>query len=114
MMQVNSQRKAPDEDNDDDGDDFEYGDTPSNAIHADSSDYSAHQFLTTDDARDAGSSDGDDDAATEDQRSQALAGDDHFNSDETPDFDSFVQAGASKARATRGVDDDDDGDDFEY
>merc|ERR1719412_3462554 len=66
---------------------FEYGDKEFHARDADSSDYSVHQFLTTDDGRDSPKSGDDDDQAFEMRRSQALAKEDHFNSEDTPSTD---------------------------
>merc|ERR1740127_423549 len=108
-------------------DDYEYGDKEFHARDADSSDYSVHQFLTTDDGRDGPKMD-DDDQAFAMRRSQALAKEDHFNSEETPSTDNFVQLTSrvnrkgKKAHASKrklpGMDDDDDdedgGDGFEY
>merc|ERR1719327_1774289 len=89
-----SKRKLPGMDDDDDdedgGDGFEYGDREFHARDADSSDYSVHQFLTADDGRDGTKSD-DDDQAFVMRRSQALAKEDHFNSEETPSTDNFMQ-----------------------
>merc|ERR1740138_20316 len=93
--------KLPGMDDDDDGDGFEYGDREFHARDADSSDYSVHQFLTTDDGRD-GTKDADDDQAFVMRRSQALAKEDHFNSEETPSTDSFVQLSTQAKRTARG------------
>merc|ERR1719191_1043945 len=124
-----SKRKLPgmDDDDDEDGDGFEYGDREFHARDADSSDYSVHQFLTADDGRDGTKSD-DDDQGFVMRRSQALAKEDHFNSEETPSTDNFVQLGSHKARKNQkklvskrklpgmddDADDDDGGDGFEY
>jgi hypothetical protein len=105
---------------DDDGDGYEYGDREFHARDADSSDYSVHQFLTTDDGRDGPKMD-DDDQAFAMRRSQALAKEDHFNSEETPSTDNFVQLASAhtgrKVKSSRrklpGMDDDD-GDGYEY
>merc|ERR1740127_421844 len=106
-------------------DDYEYGDKEFHARDADSSDYSVHQFLTTDDGRDGPKMD-DDDQAFAMRRSQALAKEDHFNSEETPSTDNFVQLASHKAHRVKkahssarklpGMDDDDDdsGDGYEY
>merc|ERR1719387_3214173 len=121
-------KKLPGMDDDDDeegGDGFEYGDREFHARDADSSDYSVHQFLTADDGRDGTKTD-DDDQGFVMRRSQALAKEDHFNSEETPSTDNFVQLASRKAhkgkslrsskRKLPGMDDDDDdegGDGFE-
>merc|ERR1719326_594287 len=104
---------------DDWSDGYEYGDRESNARNEDSSDYSVHQFLATDDARDGPSSSGDDsDAAAEVRRSRELAAQDHFNSENTPAADDdFIQL-ASKHKSTRAKKQmpgmDDYGDGYEY
>jgi len=60
----------------------------------DSSDFSVHQFLTTDDGREGTPVSDDDSGEAEIARSAALAADDHFNSEDTPDAsDSFTQTG---------------------
>merc|ERR1719379_2958102 len=111
-----SKRKLPGMDDDDDdadgGDGFEYGDREFHARDADSSDYSVHQFLTTDDGRDGTKSDDDDQAFTM-RRSQALAKEDHFNSEETPSTDNFLQLVSSK-KQHKLPSDDDEGDGYEY
>jgi hypothetical protein len=104
---------------DDGGDGYEYGDREMNARNEDSADYSVHQFLATDDARDGPVSTGDDaDAAAEVRRSRELASQDHFNSENTPAADDdFIQL-ASKHRSKRArkqmPGDDDGGDGYEY
>merc|ERR1719387_171136 len=124
-----SKRKLPGMDDDDDeegGDGFEYGDREFHARDADSSDYSVHQFLTADDGRDGTKSD-DDDQGFVMRRAAAMAKEDHFNSEETPSTDNFVQLSSQKARKGKkahaskrklpGMDDDDDdagGDGYEY
>jgi len=75
-----------------DGDDFEYGDRESAVSQADESDFSIHQFLVSDDGREGSSTGGDDSGSMEMERSAAVAADDHFNSENTPDAsDSFAQ-----------------------
>merc|ERR1719504_64422 len=87
----------------DEDDDFEYGDAASHDRLADPSDYSEHQFIAGDDARgvramnDAGDADGDDGAQAEVDKSEAEAGDDDFDSEDTPADDSFL---AIKAKVT--------------
>merc|ERR1719486_713236 len=110
-----AKKQDPDDDNDDG---YEYGDREMNARNEDSSDYSVHQFLAVDDARDGPSSSGDDgDAAAEVRRSREMAAQDHFNSENTPAADDdFIQL-ASKHKSTRAKkqDPDDDYDDgYEY
>jgi hypothetical protein len=112
FLQVAAKQKLPVDD--DDGDGYEYGDKEFHARDADSSDYSVHQFLTTDDGRD-GPKSGDDDQAFEMRRSQALAKEDHFNSEETPSTDSFLQLNTHHRRAkVHQLPGDDDSDGYEY
>merc|ERR1719333_1568171 len=101
---------------DDYGDGYEYGDREANARNEDSSDYSVHQFLAVDDARDGPSSSGDDsDAAAEVRRSRELAAQDHFNSENTlAADDDFIQL-KSKTHSKRQMPGMDDyGDGYEY
>merc|ERR1740121_273043 len=92
-----SRRQMPGEDY---GDGYEYGDREMNARNEDSADYSVHQFLANDDARDGPVSTGDDaDAAAEVRRSRELASQDHFNSENTPAADDdFIQLKSKKQR----------------
>merc|ERR1719343_938994 len=112
-----SKSKFPGDDDDDEG--YEYGDKEFHARDADSSDYSVHQFLVTDDGRDTPKSDGDD-QAFEMRRSQALAKEDHFNSEETVSTDNFLQLASShtrrkgKASKAKLPMDDDDDEGYEY
>merc|ERR1719336_2522225 len=69
--------RQPDPDDEQDG--YEYGDREIEVSHADGSDFSIHQFLVSDDARDGNS--GDESAGQEMARSKAMAADDHFNSE---------------------------------
>jgi len=112
---LRKQRKAR-QDPEDDGDNFEYGDKEMAVSQGDQSDFSLHQFLAEDDGRD-GSSTGDDDSGNaEIAKEHALAADDHFNSEDTPDTtDSFIQTRVQKSRKQRkSHQDPDDGDNFEY
>jgi len=75
-------------------DEYEYGDREMAVNQGDSSDFSVHQFFTKNDGRQGTPTNSDDSGDTEMARSKALAADDHFNSEETPDdSDSFVQGG---------------------
>merc|ERR1719506_2296364 len=104
----------------DEDDNFEYGDAEKAERDADPSDYSVHQFLASDSARgvtgagDDSNADGDDGAEAAVEKSQADAGDDDFNSEDTPDDDSFMQLKskthmkrASKQPSTLSMDEDD-------
>jgi len=85
---------------DDDGDQFEHGDMEANARAEDPSDYSVHQFLAHDDGREGSdaSGDSDDGAAEEIARNKAMAAEDHFDSEDTPDADSLVQKSKKSRR----------------
>merc|ERR1719236_124515 len=120
-------RSPIDGDDDDDDDEFEHGDIIAHAKDEDASDYSMHQFLAADDARGVeGADDGtqavgendDDGAEDEVEKSAAEADDNDFDSEDTPDDDSFLQLKATtKAKASRSPidgDDDDDDDEFEH
>ena len=48
-------------------------------------DFAVHQFLVYDDGREGSAATGDDSGSVELARSAAVAADDHFNSDSTPD-----------------------------
>jgi len=102
----------------DDGDSFEYGDKERAISSEDSSDFSLHQFLANDDGRQGSIAEDDDSGAADLARSQALAADDHFNSEDTPDnSDAFAQLQAKMNKAKRHKrrrQSPDDSDDFEY
>merc|ERR1719502_1697774 len=87
------------DDDDDDGDDeYEHGDVISHAKDEDASDYSMHQFLASDDGRGVAGADedtvdanADDDGAQDEvDKSAAEAEDNDFDSEDTPDDDSFM------------------------
>jgi len=100
------------QDPDDDGDNFEYGDREMAVSQGDQSDFSLHQFLERDDGRYGSSTSDDDTGNSEIAKEHALAADDHFGSEDTPDTtDSFIQM--RKQRKTR-QDPDENGDDYEY
>lgn len=102
-------RQVP-EDAGDDG--YEYGDKEVHARDADSSDYSVHQFITADDGRDAPKM-ADDDQAFAMRRAQALAKEDHFNSEDTPSLDNFLQTEVMTSSSKRQLPPDAD-DGYEY
>merc|ERR1719395_41944 len=110
------------DDDDDDGDDeYEHGDVISHAKDEDASDYSMHQFLASDDGRGVAGADEDtvdENADDEVDKSAAEAEDNDFDSEDTPDDDSFLQMkSTTKAKASRSPidgDDDDDDDEFEH
>merc|ERR1712032_1645282 len=80
---------------------------------SDSSDFSVHQFMQQDDGRE-GSSTGDDDTGNaEIAKEHAMAADDHFDSEDTPDTtDSFIQKDSKKKQSRQ--DPDEASDNFEY
>merc|ERR1719361_3091292 len=63
QLSAHSRKKLPEDEEDEP--EFEYGDKEFHARDADSSDYSVHQFLTTDDGRDTPKSGDDEDQAFE-------------------------------------------------
>merc|ERR1719224_167443 len=94
-----------DDDDDDDDDEFEHGDVIAHAKDEDASDYSMHQFWAADDGRGVeGADDGtqavgendDDGAEDEVEKSAAEADDNDFDSEDTPEEDSFIQLKAAK------------------
>jgi len=111
-------RQGPDPDSED-SDNFEYGDKEMAVSRADQSDFSLHQFLETDDGRQGSSTSDDDTGNAEIAKERALATDDHFDSEDTPDTtDSFIQTAALlRKRSLTGQDpglDAEDNDNFEY
>merc|ERR1712187_192173 len=78
-------------------DGYEYGDREVHARDADSSDFSAEQFLRVDDGRDPISRTANMDAATMARRQAILAREDHFGSEDTPADDDFMQVSSRKA-----------------
>merc|ERR1719410_839923 len=83
-------------------DNYEYGDREMAVSQKDTSDFSIHQFLTTDDGREGTPVSDDDTGNAEIARSAALAADDHFNSEDTPDTsDSLAQTGKKPALTTK-------------
>merc|ERR1719265_274304 len=126
MMRSKGKARSPwyGNDDDDDGDDeYEHGDVISHAKDEDASDYSMHQFLASDDGRGVAGADedtvdtnADDDGAQDEvDKSAAEAEDNDFDSEDTPDDDSFLQTGSKTHSPWDGDDDDDDGDDeFEH
>merc|ERR1719373_194831 len=99
-MQSGRKSRSPwDGDDDNEGDDeYEHGDVISHAKDEDASDYSMHQFLASDDARGVAGADDDtvdtnaDDDGAQDEvdKSAAEAEDNDFDSEDTPEDDSFL------------------------
>merc|ERR1719410_1464304 len=110
FIQTRKQKIARRQDPDDDGDNFEYGDKEMAVSQGDQSDFSLHQFLETDDGRYGSSTSEDDTGNAEIAKEHALAADDHFGSEDTPDTtDSFIQTRQKKSTGLKQPEDD-----FEY
>merc|ERR550532_1837652 len=91
FLQRGSKKRRSRQDPDDTSDNFEYGDKEMAVSQGDSSDFSLHQFMEQDDGRDGSSTSDDDTGNAEIARQHAMAADDHFNSEDTPDTtDSFL------------------------
>merc|ERR550532_1995514 len=113
FIQKGSKKKHSKQDPDDTSDNFEYGDKEMAVSQGDASDFSLHQFMEQDDGREGSSTSDDDSGNAEIARQHALAADDHFESEDTPDTtDSFIQEGSKKKQSRQ--DPDDASDDFEY
>merc|ERR1719305_70574 len=94
FLQTGSKKKRSRQDPDDTADDFEYGDKEMAVSQGDSSDFSLHQFVEQDDGREGSSTSDDDTGNAGIAKQHALAADDHFDSEDTPDTtDSFLQTG---------------------
>merc|ERR1719507_852957 len=101
------------QDPDDSSDNFEYGDREMALSRSDSSDFSLHQFMEQDDGREGSSTSDDDTGNAEIVKQHAMAADDHFNSEDTPDTtDSFLQRASRKRHSKQ--EPDDTSDNFEY
>merc|ERR1719468_1201915 len=102
-------RQDPDLDTEN-NDGFEYGDKERAVSQGDQSDFSLHQFLENDDGRQGSSTSDDDSGNAEIAKERALAADDHFDSEDTPDTtDSFIQTQKHKSSGSELPEDD-----FEY
>jgi len=113
FIQRDSKKRHGRQDPDDSSDDFEYGDREMAVSQGDASDFSLHQFMEQDDGREGSSTSDDDTGNAEIAKEHALAADDHFDSEDTPDTtDSFIQTDGKKKRSRQ--DPDDTSDDFEY
>merc|ERR1719473_340894 len=83
---------------DDDGEQYEYGDVETHAIDADTSDFSPHQFIAPDEARDPmGSDDNEQDAANNDAARSKILSAEVFDSEDVPSPDNFIQKKAHRA-----------------
>jgi len=93
--------------NADDNDNFEYGDKEMAVSQGDQSDFSLHQFLENDDGRQGSSTSDDDSGDAQIAKERALAADDHFDSEDTPDTtDSFIQTKKHKSSGSKQPEDD--------
>jgi tRNA-binding EMAP/Myf-like protein len=96
---------------DDDGEQYEYGDVETHAIDADTSDFSPHQFIAPDEARDPmGSDDNEQDAASNDAARSKILSAEVFDSEDVPSADNFLQI----SKKTKHMPRDDDGEQYEY
>jgi len=110
-----SHRRMMPRDDDDDGDEFEHGDLEAHAMDANTADYSIHQFIAPDEARDPmGSDDSEQDAAHNDAMRSKILSAETFDSEDTPSPDNFIQKSHKAHRRMMPRDDDDDGDEFEH
>jgi len=99
-------RQDPDMDAED-NDNFEYGDKEMAVSQGDQSDFSLHQFLENDDGRQGSSTSDDDSGDAQIAKERALAADDHFDSEDTPDTtDSFIQTKKHKSSGSKQPEDD--------
>merc|ERR1719182_360989 len=99
-------QKKSRQDPDDMSNNFEYGDKEMAVSQGDSSDFSLHQFMEQDDGREGSSTSDDDTGNAEIAKEHAMAADDHFNSEDTPDtMDSFIQRGSKKRHSKQDPDD---------
>jgi len=95
----------------DDGEQYEYGDVETHAIDADTSDFSPHQFIAPDEARDAmGSDDNEQDAANNDAARSKILSAEVFDSEDVPSADNFLQI----SHRTKHMPAVDDGEQYEY
>jgi len=95
----------------DDGEQYEYGDVETHAIDADTSDFSPHQFIAPDEARDAmGSDDNEQDAANNDAARSKILSAEVFDSEDVPSPDNFLQI----SHGTKHMPAVDDGEQYEY
>ena len=77
---------------DDDGQEYEYGDLEAHAMDANTADYSIHQFIAPDEARDPmGSDDTEEDAAHNDAARSKILSRETFDSEDVPSPDNFLQ-----------------------
>merc|ERR1719503_473958 len=97
----------------DDGEEYEYGDVETHAIDADTSDFSPHQFIVPDEARDPmGSDDSEQDAASNDAARSKILSSEVFDSEDVPSPDNFIQKRSH--RRSKHMPRDDDGEQYEY
>merc|ERR1719146_434209 len=104
-------RRMMPRDDDDDGDEFEHGDLEAHAMDANTADYSIHQFIAPDEARDPmGSDDSEQDAAHNDAARSKILSAEVFDSEDVPSPDNFLQI----SHRSKHMPQDDDGEQYEY
>merc|ERR1719460_2666521 len=87
---------------DDDGQEYEYGDLEAHAMDANTADYSIHQFIAPDEARDPmGSDDTEADAAHNDAARSKILSHETFDSEDTPSPDNFLQRSHRRSHRRR-------------
>ena len=108
-------RRVMPRDDDDDGDEFAHGDLEAHAMGANIADYSIHQFIAPDQARDPmRSDDSEQDAAHNDAMRSKISSAETVGSEDTPPPDKFIQKPHQVHRRMMPRDDDDDGVEFEH
>merc|ERR1712048_799966 len=91
---MHHKRMMPDDDSEEE---YEYGDVTSHAIDADTADFSPHQFIAPDEARDPmGSDDTEQDAAHNDAERSKILSREVFDSEDVPSQDNFLQERAHR------------------
>ena len=100
---------------DDHGEQYEYGDVETHAIVADTSDFSPHQFIALDEARDPmGSDNNEQDAANNDTARSKILSAEVFDSEDVPSPDNFIQKRVHRSKRFKHMPALDDGEQYEY
>merc|ERR1712048_929633 len=109
---MHHKRMMPDDDNEEE---YEYGDVTSHAIDANTADFSPHQFIAPDEARDPmGSDDTEQDAAHNDAERSKILSHEVFDSEDVPSHDNFLQEHARRVHKSKMMPDDDNSEEYEY
>ena len=99
----------------DNGEQYEYGDVETHAIDVDTSDFSPHQFIAPDEARDAmGSDDNEQNAASKDAARAKILSPEVFDSENVPSPDNFIQKRVHLLMRSKHMPDVDEGEQYEY